>query len=88
MQAQGWATSRSKRTRSPPQKKLAARTPAPPVASQRQTRSSQPVAASKEAARQAMACAEERYRIAMRKRPSLEEQRVQKKTLIGLASDF
>ncbi|KAI8568132.1 hypothetical protein RHMOL_Rhmol02G0173600 [Rhododendron molle] len=55
----GQATSRSKRTRSPPQKKIAARTPTPPVTSRRQTRSSQPVAASKEATKQAVARAEE-----------------------------
>ncbi|KAI8559954.1 hypothetical protein RHMOL_Rhmol04G0216800 [Rhododendron molle] len=66
--AQGRATSRSKRARSPPQKKLAARTPVPPVASHRQTRSSQPVAANKEVAGQAVARAGEQFRIAMRKR--------------------
>ncbi|KAI8560393.1 hypothetical protein RHMOL_Rhmol04G0252100 [Rhododendron molle] len=55
------------------------KTPAPSVASQRQTRSSQPIAASKEAARQAVAYAEEQFQIAMRKRPSSEEQRAQKK---------
>ncbi|KAI8550575.1 hypothetical protein RHMOL_Rhmol06G0117800 [Rhododendron molle] len=83
-QAQGRATSRSKRTRSPPQKKLAARTPALAVTSQRQTRSSQPVAASQEPARQAMASAEEQFRIAVRKRPVPEEQRAQKKPKLVL----
>ncbi|KAI8549101.1 hypothetical protein RHMOL_Rhmol06G0000500 [Rhododendron molle] len=79
MQAQGRATSRSKRTRSPPQKKLAGRTPVPVVTSQRQTRSSLPATASKEAARQAAVCAEEQFRIAVHKRPAPEEQRAQKK---------
>ncbi|KAI8555090.1 hypothetical protein RHMOL_Rhmol05G0147300 [Rhododendron molle] len=77
-QAQGRATSRSKRTRSPPQKKIAARTPTPPVTSRRQTRSSQPANASKEAARQVVLRAEERYRISMRERPSREEGRAQR----------
>ncbi|KAI8568452.1 hypothetical protein RHMOL_Rhmol02G0200600 [Rhododendron molle] len=81
---QGQATSRGKRARSPPQKKLATRTPVPPVVSQRQTRSSQPVAASKEATRQAVACTEEQFRIAMRKRPASEEQRAQKKPKLVL----
>ncbi|KAI8542343.1 hypothetical protein RHMOL_Rhmol08G0131300 [Rhododendron molle] len=84
MQAQGQATSRSKRARSPPQKKLAAKTLAPPVTSQRQTRSLQPVAASKEVARQAGARAKEQFRIAVCKRPSSEEQRAQKKPRLVL----
>ncbi|KAI8542863.1 hypothetical protein RHMOL_Rhmol08G0173000 [Rhododendron molle] len=83
-QARGRATSRSKRAQSPPQKKLSARTLAPPVASQRQTRSSQPVAARKEPARQAVARAEEQFRIAIRKRPASEEQRAQKKPKLVL----
>ncbi|KAI8572596.1 hypothetical protein RHMOL_Rhmol01G0211900 [Rhododendron molle] len=79
MQAQGRATSRSKRTRSPPQKKIAARTPTPPITSRRQTRSSQPTAASKDAVRQVVLRAKERYRISMHERPSPEEGRAQKK---------
>ncbi|KAI8560122.1 hypothetical protein RHMOL_Rhmol04G0231400 [Rhododendron molle] len=65
-------------------KKLAARTLAPPVVSQRQTRSSQPVAATKEAARQAVVRAEEQFRIAVRKRLASEEQRAQKKRKLVL----
>ncbi|KAI8568262.1 hypothetical protein RHMOL_Rhmol02G0184300 [Rhododendron molle] len=84
LQAQGQATTRSKRTRSPPQKKLAARTFAPPAVSQRQTRSSQTAAAGKEPARQAAARAEEQFRIAVRKRPSSEEQRAQKRPKLVL----
>ncbi|KAI8560438.1 hypothetical protein RHMOL_Rhmol04G0255200 [Rhododendron molle] len=83
-QAQGQATSRSKRTRSPPQKKLAARTTAPPATSQRQTRSLQSAAASKEAARQAAVRAKEQFRIVVRKRPAPEEQRAQKKPKLVL----
>ncbi|KAI8551022.1 hypothetical protein RHMOL_Rhmol06G0152500 [Rhododendron molle] len=60
-QGQGQVTSRSKRTRLPPQKKLAARTPTPPVTTRRQTRSSQPAAVSEEAARKAVARAELQY---------------------------
>ncbi|KAI8542653.1 hypothetical protein RHMOL_Rhmol08G0154800 [Rhododendron molle] len=69
-----------------PQKKLATRTPVPPVASQRQTRSLQPVAANKEVAGQAVARAGEQFRIAMRKRPASEEQRAQKKPNVVLLS--
>ncbi|KAI8571324.1 hypothetical protein RHMOL_Rhmol01G0110900 [Rhododendron molle] len=83
-QVQGRATTKSKRTRSPPQKKLAAGTPAPPAISQRQTRSSQPAAAGKEPARQTVARAEEQFRIAVRKRPSSEEQRAQKRPKLVL----
>ncbi|KAI8535752.1 hypothetical protein RHMOL_Rhmol10G0198200 [Rhododendron molle] len=78
-QGQGHATSRSKRTRTPPQKQLAVRTPIPTATPQRQTRSSQAAAARKEPARQAAARAEEQFRIAVRKRPSSEEQRAQKR---------
>ncbi|KAI8537838.1 hypothetical protein RHMOL_Rhmol09G0055200 [Rhododendron molle] len=78
-QGQGQATSRSKRTRSPPQKKLAARTPVPTATPQRQTRSSQAAAAGKEPARQVAARAGEQFRIAVRKRPSSEEQRAYKR---------
>ncbi|KAI8529789.1 hypothetical protein RHMOL_Rhmol11G0000800 [Rhododendron molle] len=84
--AQGQATSKSKRTQSPPQKKLAARTTAPRVASQQQTRSSQSVAASKDATRQATGRAKEQVRIAVRKRPAPEEQRAQKKPKLILLS--
>ncbi|KAI8573239.1 hypothetical protein RHMOL_Rhmol01G0263100 [Rhododendron molle] len=83
-QAQGRATSRSKRTRSPPQKKLAARTPIPAATPQRQTRSSQAAAAGKEPVGQAMARAEERFRIAMRQRPSSEEHRAPKRPKLVL----
>ncbi|KAI8572071.1 hypothetical protein RHMOL_Rhmol01G0170200 [Rhododendron molle] len=83
-QAQGRATSRSKRTRSPPQKKLAARTPIPAATPQRQTRSSQVAAAGKEPVGQAMARAEERFRIAMRQRPSSEEHRAPKRPKLVL----
>ncbi|KAI8550536.1 hypothetical protein RHMOL_Rhmol06G0114800 [Rhododendron molle] len=72
-QAQGQAVSRSKRTRSPPQKKMATRTPTPPVTTRRQTRSSQPAPASEEAARKAVARAELQYQIKMRERPVQEE---------------
>ncbi|KAI8542628.1 hypothetical protein RHMOL_Rhmol08G0152300 [Rhododendron molle] len=57
--AQGQAASRSKRTRPPPQKKIVTRTSTPPVATRRQTRSSLLVEASQEAARQAIAHAEQ-----------------------------
>ncbi|KAI8572111.1 hypothetical protein RHMOL_Rhmol01G0173100 [Rhododendron molle] len=73
MQVQGRAASRSKRTRTPPQKKIAARTPTPPVTTRRQTRSSLPVDATQEAARRAVAHAEQEYQIKMRERPSQEE---------------
>ncbi|KAI8535787.1 hypothetical protein RHMOL_Rhmol10G0201200 [Rhododendron molle] len=79
LHGQGQAASRSKRTRSPPQKKIAARTPTPPVTTGRQTRSSQPAPASKEAARQAVARAKLQYQIKMREKPSQEEGRAQKK---------
>ncbi|KAI8536173.1 hypothetical protein RHMOL_Rhmol10G0235600 [Rhododendron molle] len=83
-QVQGRATTRSKRTRSPPQKKLAARTSAPPAIPQRQTRSSQTTAVGEEPARQAAARAEEQFRIAVRKRPSSGEQRAQKRPKLVL----
>ncbi|KAI8563675.1 hypothetical protein RHMOL_Rhmol03G0127700 [Rhododendron molle] len=75
----GRATSRSKSARLSPQKKLAARAPALAVTSQRQTRSSQPVIARKEVARQAAVRTEEQFRIAVRERPAPEEQRAQKR---------
>ncbi|KAI8522295.1 hypothetical protein RHMOL_RhmolUnG0004900 [Rhododendron molle] len=72
-EAQGRAASRSKRTWSPLQKKIAARTPTPPVTSQRQTRSSLPVDASQEAAWRAVVHVEQQYQIKMRERPSQDE---------------
>ncbi|KAI8524803.1 hypothetical protein RHMOL_Rhmol13G0178100 [Rhododendron molle] len=78
-QTQGRATFRSKSARLSPQKKLPARALALAVTSQRQTRSSQPVVARKEAARQAAVRTEEQFRIAVRKRPAPEEQRAQKR---------
>ncbi|KAI8530384.1 hypothetical protein RHMOL_Rhmol11G0054100 [Rhododendron molle] len=70
-QAQGRAASR-KRARSPPQQ-AATGTTTRPVVTRRQTRSSQPTAASKEAAKKAVARAEERYRIEMREVRGREE---------------
>ncbi|KAI8535522.1 hypothetical protein RHMOL_Rhmol10G0180500 [Rhododendron molle] len=77
--AQGHAASTSKRTRSPPQNKMAMRMPTPPVTTRRQTRSSQPAAASEEAVRQTVARAELQYQIKMCERPSHEEGRAQKR---------
>ncbi|KAI8524694.1 hypothetical protein RHMOL_Rhmol13G0168300 [Rhododendron molle] len=76
---QGRAVSRSKRTRSPPQKKMAAKTPTLPVTTRWQTRSSQPAPASEEAARKAVARAELQYQIKMCERPAQEEGRAQKR---------
>ncbi|KAI8568337.1 hypothetical protein RHMOL_Rhmol02G0190300 [Rhododendron molle] len=78
-QAQGQAASRSKRTWSPPQKKIATRTPTPPVTTWRQARSSQPAPTSEEAARRVVARAELQYQIKMRERPAQEEGRAQKR---------
>ncbi|KAI8568369.1 hypothetical protein RHMOL_Rhmol02G0193100 [Rhododendron molle] len=69
--AQGRAASR-KRARSPPQQ-AATGTTTRPVVTRRQTRSSQPTAVSKEAAKKAVARAEERYRIEMREVRGREE---------------
>ncbi|KAI8542923.1 hypothetical protein RHMOL_Rhmol08G0177500 [Rhododendron molle] len=68
--AQARETSRSERTRLPPQKKIAARTPTSPVTTRRQTRISQPAPAHEEAARKVVARAELQYQIKMRERPS------------------
>ncbi|KAI8568229.1 hypothetical protein RHMOL_Rhmol02G0182400 [Rhododendron molle] len=74
-QAQGRAASK-KRARSPPR----APTTMPPAAT-RHTKSSQPATAGKEAARKAVARAEERYRIEMRNRSGQDEP-ARKKQLI------
>ncbi|KAI8555030.1 hypothetical protein RHMOL_Rhmol05G0142500 [Rhododendron molle] len=76
IQAQGRAASK-KRARSLPKAKATT----PLAAARRQTRSSQPVAASKKAAKKAMVRAKEWYQIEMRERPSQDES-VRKKRLI------
>ncbi|XP_058202929.1 uncharacterized protein LOC131317391 [Rhododendron vialii] len=80
-QTQGRAAPSRKSARDPPQKKLASRTPAPPPTTRPQTRGIQPPVASEEAAREAVARAEERYQLKMRQRPSQDEP-VHKKRLI------
>ncbi|XP_058217371.1 uncharacterized protein LOC131328443 [Rhododendron vialii] len=74
-QAQGKASPRRKSAKDPPQKKMTARTLTPPITTWQKIRSAQQAAGNLQAAKEAVARVEERYKLKMRERPSQSEEK-------------